>query len=74
MRRMTICLDLTNAEMEALKFESEHENMTAQELVQMIIKQNIPSLLDVIETGDEGRRQELMRALLSDGHVPMGDG
>ena len=58
---VTITFELTATQMEALKFESMQTNLTVEQLMAWMVRQNIPPLLDVIE-GD-GRRQELIEAL-----------
>lgn len=63
---ITVTLRLTRAEAEALEFEAKAENRTVEGLVEWMIQQHIPALLDVVETDDEGRRQELALALQSE--------
>ncbi len=64
--RVTATFELTKAQMEALEFEAKSENKTVDGMIAWIVQQTIPSLLDAIETDDEGRRQELMDALIDE--------
>ncbi len=49
--------------MDALQFEARSENLEVEELIAWMVRQNISPLLDVIETEDEARRQELTARL-----------
>jgi hypothetical protein len=61
---------LSRIEMDALKFEAEHEKMTLDDLVGLIVRQNIPTLLDVMQpTKNEGLRQKLIAALEKENRV-----
>lgn len=66
MTRMEVSFELTNAQKEALEFEAEAENKTLEEMVGWIVRENIPPLLDVIETNDNARRQVLRNALIAE--------
>lgn len=66
MTQVTVSFELTKAQMEALEFEARVENKTVDEMIAWIVQQTIPSLLDAIETDDEGRQQELMDALVEE--------
>ncbi len=66
MTQVTVSFELTKAQMEALEFEARVENKTVDEMIAWIVRQTIPSLLDAIETDDEGRQQELMDALVEE--------
>lgn len=63
---VTASFALTKAQMEALVFEAREEKMTIEEMIGWLVRQNIPALLDVIETKDEARRQELLDALIDE--------
>lgn len=66
MVRVSAYLEITKVEMDALKFEANCEKMTIEELMANMVRQSIPSFLDVVETENEARRQELIEALMSD--------
>jgi hypothetical protein len=54
--------------MDALKFEAEQEKMTLDDFVGWIVRQNIPSLLDVMQpTTNERLRKRLMAMLAKEG-------
>lgn len=53
--------ELTEIQFEALKFESKHMDMSANELMAWMVRQNILPLLDVMEAN--GQKQRLVDAL-----------
>ncbi len=63
MVRVTTSFELTKSQMDALQFEARSENLEVEELIAWMVRQNISPLLDVIETEDEARRQELTARL-----------
>jgi hypothetical protein len=69
MRRVTATFDLTNVEMKVLEFEAKSEDMTVNELIAWMVRQNIPPFLDVLETPEKARCQELKDMLVSDGEA-----
>lgn len=62
--RLQVSFELTDAEVEALELEAEAERLSVEEMVEWMVRQNIPPLLDVIETDKEERRKELATALV----------
>lgn len=56
-----MAFELTETQFEALKFESKHMDMSANELMAWMVRQNILPLLDVIEA--DGQKQRLIDAL-----------
>lgn len=55
---------LRSIEMEALNYIAAEEGKSIEEMVEWIVLQNIPSLLDVMEAGP--RRDELARRLVEE--------
>lgn len=65
---VTASFHLSKIEMDALKFEAEQEKMTLDDFVGWIVRQNIPSLLDVMQpTTNERLRKRLMAMLAKEG-------
>lgn len=68
--RVTARFHLSKIEMDALKFEAEHEKMTLDDFVGWIVRENIPTLLEVMQISTNERlRKQLMAALEKESSV-----
>lgn len=63
---LTPSIQLSSTQMEALKFIAIEEGKNVDETIGWIIVESIPSILDVMNDGDGGRRDELARALIDE--------
>jgi hypothetical protein len=66
--KVSISFELTETQMEALKYESNHMEMTPEELMAWMVRQNIPPLLDVID--GNGSKEALSKALAEEDSRP----
>lgn len=67
---VTASFHLSKIEMDALNFEAEHEKMTLDDFVGWIVRQNIPTLLEVMQTSaNERLRKKLIAALEKESRV-----
>ena len=64
MSMVTMSIRLTLVEKEALDYMAGEEGKSIEEMVGWILHQNIPSILDVMETNP--RRDELVRRLIEE--------
>jgi hypothetical protein len=56
-----LTFELTDTQTDALRFEAKHTNVTVEELMAWMVRENIVPLLDVIDA--DGNKQQLLEAL-----------
>lgn len=63
MKNVTVSIELTDAQMEALDLISRSENLCIEETIEWMTHQHIPALLDVVDVEDEKRKEVLFKKL-----------